>query len=588
MSNPSSPSGGILKRSGSRDGSPRRSGVHFEPPPNLREILIKYNEGANNVSELEGFITHMRNQCGTALIAWLQVLQENIVLLKPKLEHFVLSTLYIPWIGQGRPVVTAFKHFLTNLVSAHSFYIKPITQMLLKNFAAKAKTPTEMEWDQLVFSNTHEALQGLLEVSPLGAKQAITMYAKVCMPYMLIRSSNAHTRYIENILKMTRYLDKDEERMTIWRVVIDRLVQLDAYLPKLNEYDEDEDSSEEMAGQSLFPMDGIDRKMSDGEVARVNLDQAMLVMFTSITTKYDQDPGRRAQLFQDLLHVFDLYILPTYATGHVQFLMFHFLTLDKSTEFTATFLDWLWKKFLNPNTPSIIRQSTIAYIASFIARAKHVGMDTAEIYLERIVAWVHGYISTRGGSNAVRDYKLSDPKAHGSFYAACQSTFYIFAFRHQEFIRNEVFLRGLNFSTIVTSNLNPLRVCLPPVVKNFAAIARHYQLVYCDTIIERNNRINLPVVGGLSHLGTGAGKPVLLDSFFPFDPYMLKRSKCFIEGNYRVYQGAMIEEDSEDEDEEDSENETMDIDLKSDLPNHDQNILAQFMYGTSPGFKVSR
>ena len=43
--------------------------------------------------------------------------------------------------------------------------------------------------------------------------------------------------------------------------------------------------------------------------------------------------------------------------------------------------------------------------------------------------------------------------------------------------KNLAFLRSLQFNTIVTCQLNPLRVCLPPVVKNFAALARNYQVV---------------------------------------------------------------------------------------------------------------
>jgi hypothetical protein len=55
----------------------------------------------------------------------------------------------------------------------------------------------------------------------------------------------------------------------------------------------------------------------------------------------------------------------------------------------------------------------------------------------------------------------------------------MFAFRHDEMVNNPkhlAFLRSLQFNTIVTCQLNPLRVCLPPVVKNFAALARNYQV----------------------------------------------------------------------------------------------------------------
>ena len=42
------------------------------------------------------------------LVAWLQALAENLAILKPKLEPFVLATLDIPWAEKDKPIVAAF------------------------------------------------------------------------------------------------------------------------------------------------------------------------------------------------------------------------------------------------------------------------------------------------------------------------------------------------------------------------------------------------------------------------------------------------------------------------------------------------
>jgi len=96
--------------------------------------------------------------------------------------------------------------------------------------------------------------------------------------------------------------------------------------------------------------------------------------------------------------------------------------------------------------------------------------------------------------------------------------------------------------------MNPLKVCLPTVVKMFAHITRQHELVFCYTIIEQNNRMMLPVATPTS------SRAVLnlsfmnqLDSFFPFDPYLLRRSSKFIKSCYQEWEG--IEEDEVDEDE---------------------------------------
>ncbi|KAF3845687.1 hypothetical protein F7725_002765 [Dissostichus mawsoni] len=82
---------------------------------------------------------------------------------------------------------------------------------------------------------------------------------------------------------------------------------------------------------------------------------------------------------------------------------------------------------------------------------------------------------------------------------ACQAAFYTLIFRHRAMLEGNMkkgleYLQGLNLERVVMSQLNPLKVCLPAVSSMFAAITRKYQVVFCYTIIERNNRHVLPVV----------------------------------------------------------------------------------------------
>ena len=59
-----------------------------------------------------------------------------------------------------------------------------------------------------------------------------------------------------------------------------------------------------------------------------------------------------------------------------------------------------------------------------------------------------------------------------------------------------------------------LHICL------FTTHCRLHQLMFCDSIIERNNRQGLPVVGSVTSEESESNP---LESFFPFDPYLLKR-----------------------------------------------------------------
>lgn len=81
---------------------------------------------------------------------------------------------------------------------------------------------------------------------------------------------------------------------------------------------------------------------------------------------------------------------------------------------------------------------------------------------------------------------------------------------------------SLHLDELITSALNPLRFCSQALVANFAAITSHYQLAYCNTVLEKNMRIFLPVAMQDSYGFVQAGCDTL-DVYFPFDPYLLQR-----------------------------------------------------------------
>ncbi|KAL4678035.1 hypothetical protein H8959_020709 [Pygathrix nigripes] len=234
------------------------------------------------------------------------------------------------------------------------------------------------------------------------------------------------------------------------------------------------------------------------------------------------DNNKTKDLYRDLINIFDKLLLPTHASCHVQFFMFYLCSFKLG--FAEAFLEHLWKKLEDPSNPAIIRQAAGNYIGSFLARAKFIPLITVKSCLDLLVNWLHIYLNYQdSGTKAFCDVAL-----HGAFYSACQAVFYTFVFRHKQLLSGNLkeglrYLQSLNFERIVMSQLNPLKVCLPSVVNFFAAITSKYQLVFCYTIIERNNRQMLPVIRS-----TAGGDSVQtctnpLDTFFPFDPCVLKR-----------------------------------------------------------------
>lgn len=127
------------------------------------------------------------------------------------------------------------------------------------------------------------------------------------------------------------------------------------------------------------------------------------------------------------------------------------------------------------------------------------------------------------------------------FFSVCQAMFYLIAFRARDLTINQksncIFLNGLlvdinsnvlfvldltllnslQLSRLAMCHFNPLRYCLPPVATAFAGVTRTHQLAYCHTVLERNARRKLATIYGHDKLMPEE----TLETFFPFDPYIL-------------------------------------------------------------------
>lgn len=130
---------------------------------------------------------------------------------------------------------------------------------------------------------------------------------------------------------------------------------------------------------------------------------------------------------------------------------------------------------------------------------------------------------------------------------------------------------------MVTCRLNPLRFCQAAVLQNFAAVTRTYQLAYCYTIIEHNSRKVIPTIYH-NEKGVEIISNNMLDAFFPFDPYLLKKSGLKIQPFYRDYQ-QLTEKEME------GSKKTVEVDDFLGDEKQSPTKSNRFSYGASPGYK---
>jgi RNA polymerase I-specific transcription initiation factor RRN3 len=105
-----------------------------------------------------------------------------------------------------------------------------------------------------------------------------------------------------------------------------------------------------------------------------------------------------------------------------------------------------------------------------------------------------------------------------------------------------------NLPRLIMSRFNPLKLCSPAVVRQFAKLAHSTHFMYIYPVLEKNKDIFVPGLGGSNLMQT-------VQSFFPFDPYKLEASRTYIDNIYFEWIAEDDEEDDSDSEEEEEEEE---------------------------------
>ncbi|XP_036923564.1 RNA polymerase I-specific transcription initiation factor RRN3 [Sturnira hondurensis] len=545
--------------------SPPRKTVRFGGT--VREVLLKYKKGETNDYEL------LKNQLSDPdikddqIINWLLEFRSSIMYLTKDFEQLISILLRLQWLNRSQTVVEEYLAFLGNLVSAQTVFLRPCLSMIASHFVPPRVvikegdidvSDSDDEDDNLPanFDTCHRALQIIARYVPSTPWFLMPILVE---KFPFVRKSERTLEcYVHNLLRISVYFPT--LRHEILELVIEKLLKLDVSASRQDIEDAEEVAAQTGGGtdaaEGLFNMDEDEVPEHETKADPERLSQMVhpvaerLDILLSLLLSYIKDVcyvdgkidiNKTKDLYRDLIIIFDKLLLPTHASCHVQFFMFYLCSFKLG--FAEAFLEHLWKKLQDPNNPAIIRQAAGNYIGSLLARAKYIPLITVKSCLDLLVNWLHIYLNNQdSGTKAFCDVAL-----HGPFYSACQAVFYTFVFRHKQLLSGNLkeglrYLQSLNFERIVMSQLNPLKICLPSVVNFFAAITSKYQLVFCYTIIERNNRQMLPIIRN-----TAGGDSVQtctnpLDTFFPFDPCVLKRSKKFIDSIYQIWEDMSAEE----------------------------------------------
>ncbi|KAK9073690.1 hypothetical protein SSX86_006284 [Deinandra increscens subsp. villosa] len=486
----------------------------------------------------------------------------------------------------GPDVMDALVELVVALAASNGKYVDLCLDMLVTNFIPPynfleiLKQPRGLAKKDQVIVRVHLALKGIADLVPL-APSRLEQIVRERVPNVLSKEAVSLTQqivvYVENMLKLESGDMGELVGNSMIFELVNRLIDLDVEIGWDEILLDDPNSNkgifemelEDMARPTEMDMDEPEKEYSGrkvlwGNVVAQKLDTLMDLTFDHLQSCFKN--GRLLQVFEALLQSFQSTVLTAYKSKFAQFIMFYACSLDPE-DCGTQFVSKLLEIFRSTIYPHEWRMSAVAYLASYLSRAKLLSTSYVTIILESLVGWCYKYCKNQRGEVT--------PKNHRVFYAGCQAVMYVLCFRLRSILATPQLksqLLNMRLEQIFKHALNPLEVCLPSIVEEFVRQAKAADVFVFDHLNESD----------ASHAFGGFQR---LDVFFPFDPYLLKKSDRFIRPNFIYW--SMVRPTYEDDDDEDDD----DVSVKDDeeVDDFDVNLSKMsitpkdsFMFGDHP------
>lgn len=543
------------------------------------------NSGYEKIKDVFTADTEENNNSGPeTLRCYSAALLRHIPSLDRSARDLVQAIVRSEWLGRADDYVSLFSKLIANIVTAHASFAENVLSMLVDNLKSSPPSNTRLVGEppvqkSTIFARAQKTIRYLLRLIPSASASFRTILSHA-FPHHT-DSVRAHVIFVKNLLAILKY--QQDLRFDILTLITERLVKIDVQvqvdideleedldeslihnLPRGNvdliaEQDNDSDSSDEETDSG--DEEGDDQELQNIRRVKKNVEK-MDWMLDILFSYYDRhcnatkDSIGRGGIIEILISHFDTVILPTHRSRHTQFLLFHYM--QSSVDDIDQFVGICVSKVVDKRQAASIRQNAAAYLASFVARGQKVSPN--------IVRMVFDYISSEL-ERLRKEYEPTcrgpDVRRYSIYYCLVQTLLYIFCFRWRDmelrsndgeddeddldvsYTQGHQWKVGVKetFPIHVFSKLNPLKVCSPTIVNEFARVARQLGVVYVYHLLETNKRIRLwqprAVTGGSERETALSLKEdeshAYLDAYFPFDPYRLPRSRRWIEGDYREW-----------------------------------------------------
>ncbi|XP_021804526.1 RNA polymerase I-specific transcription initiation factor RRN3-like isoform X2 [Prunus avium] len=501
-----------------------------------RQLLSAMNPEELGANEVAMLVTNLKALAGA--VAYI----DNV------LHDELLSAISNMSLWNYKPdVMDALLEFIESLATSSGKYVDYCLKMLTCQFFPPLSLPLPkiLARKDGVLSRVHSSLKYIADLVPLSPVRLVPIVLNGKPQYCFNTISTLSlVIYVENMFKLESGVLGEVVRIPMFAGVVDLLLELDVNIgweDIENETSERifemelEDGDESRDDDSELPRK-LSQKILGGNSFAEKLDSLMVLTFEHLESCQVAD--RLIKIFDTLLELFKKTILTTYKPKFAQFVIFYACSLDPKN-CGVTFALMLEHTFFFSTDGPVLRMKAVAYLASYLSRAKFLSVFVIAGTLERLVDWCVKYVKMQDN--------VINPKAHRLFYSGCQAIMYVLCFRMRSMMDDpqlKPWLVRLPLESILNNKLSPLKVCLSSIVLEFLRQAKAARLFMTSEKFIFDDYLE-------SELSREFGGTERLDMFFPFDPCLLEKSDSYIRPNFifwSMVQPTYDDEDSSDED----------------------------------------
>ncbi|XP_047512412.1 RNA polymerase I-specific transcription initiation factor RRN3 [Pieris napi] len=472
----------LMRKTLDRQAALTRMKVSFKKKQ-INQVIVDYvNDGKYGpYNELINILKDKQISDGNFLVLFEDCLSCTVYFEKDW-KMFIDLLCDIQWVNRDPELVKVYSKFIVSLVTAHTYHCPKVMTTLVNLFKVEGENWDDYPPEELnkQWANIHSLIAQIVAFMPMTSN-ILMQTVMDNFPYYKA-GCYINRAYVHNLIWISRYIPSLKEQ--IMSAIIHRMIEMDVNVV-------DQKTKQE----TIFNME------LEKDETSVTLDYCMLEML-----KWLED--EREPVLLILCNVFERVVLPTYGIRYVQFLLLYTISINQQCADRIFNNLWTITAGLHGLGPGALttRKTAASHLAGLLARCVRVPNSRLIDYLKTMADWCHGYITATQETSA-----HDNTKVHGAFHAVCHAIFYLVAFKnHHLFMSKEClnFVESLNLPRLVTCPLNPLRTCPPQVTQAFASVTRSHQVVYCQSIIEKNLRFSLH-------------NAVQYDEWFPYDPYTL-------------------------------------------------------------------